>query len=259
MARVIFASAMAATIFLSTLQIAEACKIVAIDISGNQYLMENPNKHNNAGGGGPGGPGVTIGPVDGFSSVVVQYFAGSNVFPTATPNGFTLPFTPETLIVTADSTEIDFLAPVGGWLFDVTDMSATGGPETFTTGAFSFSGTGHGTDGKDYFLSFLASGTSGTFVGAPVVTSGVPGDPTIDIAHPYTINFFDVFVSLDPVNSPQQPVSKGTLSGVGCTTCTVSLIPEPRTATLLALGLAIFALQRWKVTNKASSDKSVGH
>jgi hypothetical protein len=221
----------------------QGCTIRVIVIQTDDYIMLVPVKGNGSGGGGPFGPGIGVGGLDGFNNVVFQYFGASSVFPTATPTGFTVDFTVQNATVTADNVTIPLTNVSGAWTFNVNDQ---GPVETFTAPTFSLSGTGVGSDGIDYQASFKANGgLSGTFAPSPIVTSGHVGDPVIDIASQYTASFFDVFASLAPVGGNATPVSKGNLTGVqGCTTCTVELIPEVRTGWLVLSGLAILGTIR---------------
>jgi len=221
----------------------QGCNIHLIMVEMNGYMMLVPVKGNGSGGGGPFGPGIDVGALGGFNDVIFHYFGESSVFPTATPTGFNIDFTVQNAMVTADNVSIPLSHLSGAWTFDVNDQ----GPlETFTSPSFAFSGTGVGSDGIDYQASFTADGgLSGTFAPSPVVTNGHAGDPVIDIAHQYTANFFDVFVTLAPAGGSTTPISKGNLTGVqGCTTCTVDLVPEVQTGWLVISGLAIFGAIR---------------
>jgi hypothetical protein len=221
----------------------QGCSIQVIVVETQDYIMLVPVKGNGSGGGGPFGPGIGVGALGGFNNVVFQYFGQSSVYPTATPTGFTVDFTVQSAMVTADNVTIPLTDVSGAWTFNVNDQ---GPVETFTAPSFSFSGTGVGSNGIDYQASFTADGgMSGTFSPNPVVTQGHVGDPVIDIASQYTASFFDVFASLAPVGGPATPVSEGNLTGVqGCTTCTVNLIPEVQTGWLVMSGLAILGTIR---------------
>src|SRR5438270_8456646 len=123
--------------------------------------------------GGPG-PGIPIGAIPGFATNVVFDLVGHSTALVDLGGGlFSIDFAPDFADVVSDSIDISIPHLTGGWTYVV---DSTGTPETFTTGAFTFSGMGTGTDGKSYDVAFSATGSSGAFTKFDVTS----GDPSVD-------------------------------------------------------------------------------
>jgi hypothetical protein len=189
--------------------------------------------------GGPG-PGIPIGTIAGFGTNVIFDLVGHSTSLVDVGGGlFTIDFAPDFADVVSDSVDISVPTLSGGWTYTV---DPTGPQETFSTGLFSFSGTGLGTDGQLYNVAFSASSSSGVF-GNMDVTSVGPG-PTFGVVHTQTITFQNVTASVSPEGGPVNSVSLASVNTTCQTDCVLVAIPEPGAGFLLGTAFAAFLALR---------------
>ena len=190
--------------------------------------------------GGPG-PGIPIGAIPGFGTNVVFDLVGHSTSLVDIGGGlFTIDFAPDFADVVSNSIDISVPSLAGGWTYTV---NPNGPQETFSTGSFTFGGTGLGTDGQMYNVAFSASSSSGVF-GAMDVTSVGPG-PTFGVVHTQTIVFQNVTASVSLVGGPLNSTSLASVSTTCQTDCNLVALPEPGTGPLSSLVFACFVAMRF--------------